>query len=78
MKSYEGKISTNFYDNKTSKERLQCISLSVILIYSVFRTDKRYYPQTFSEECKYTVKEKNIPKYITGEVDSYSDKKKFG
>ena len=32
---------------------------------SVFRTGKNYYPQVILEECKYVVKEKRIPKYIT-------------
>ena len=30
--------------------------LSVILIDSVYRTGKNYYPQVFLEECKYIVK----------------------
>ena len=40
IKSYEGKIRTNFYDNKMPKESSQYISLSAILINSVFRTVK--------------------------------------
>ena len=32
---------------------------------SVFRTDKNYYPQVLLEECKYVVKEKKMPEYIT-------------
>ena len=32
MKSYNGKIYTNFYNNKISKEGSQCISLSVLLV----------------------------------------------
>ena len=38
-----------FYGNKIS-------CLSVILLDSVVNVDKKYYPQTFSEECKYTAK----------------------
>ena len=40
IKSYYGKINTNFYYNKISKEGSQYICLSVILIDSVFKTDK--------------------------------------
>ena len=65
IKSYKGKINTNFHNNKLPKEGSQCICLSVILINSVFRTGKSYYPQVFLEECKYVVKEKKIPEYIT-------------
>ena len=35
------------------------------MIDSVFRIAKNYYPQVFVEECKYIVKEKKMPKYIT-------------
>ena len=50
------------------KEGSQFISLSVILIDSVFRTDKTYYPQVFLEECKYVVKENKMPEYITDDI----------
>ena len=46
--------------------------LSVILIDSVFRTGKNY-PQVFLEECKYVVKEKEIPKYIIDNARNSSD-----
>ena len=40
IKSYNGKINTNFYSNKIPKEGSQYICLSVDLIDSVFRTVK--------------------------------------
>ena len=58
IKSYNGKIDTNFHNNKIAKEGSQVICLSLILIDSVFRTGKNYYPQVFLEECEYVVKEK--------------------
>ena len=46
IKSYKGKINANFHNNKIPKEGSQCICLLlVILIDSVFRTGKNYYPQ---------------------------------
>ena len=39
------------------KRRFLMYFLSVILIDSVFRTSKNYYPQVFLEEYKYIVKE---------------------
>ena len=51
----------------------QFICLSVILIDSVFRTGKNYYPQVFLEECKYVVKEKKITKYIIDDIEISSD-----
>ena len=57
IKSYYRKINTNFHNNKIPKENSQYICLSEILINSVFRTDKNYYPHMFLEESKYVVKE---------------------
>ena len=72
-KSYNGIINTNFYNDKIPEEDSQFICLSVILIDSVFRTGKSYYPQVFLEECEYVVKEKKIPNYIIGNVEISSD-----
>ena len=72
-KSYNEIINTNFYNDKIPEEDSQFICLSVILIDSVFRTGKSYYPQVFLEECKYVVKEKKIPNYIIGNVEISSD-----
>ena len=46
---------------------------SVILIDSVFRTIKNYCPQVFLQECKYVVKEKQIPKYNIDDIEISSD-----
>ena len=58
------------------KEDSKYICLSVILIDSVFRTGKNYYPQVFLEECKYVVKEEKIPKYIIEDIEVSSDSEK--
>ena len=58
IKSYNGKINTNFYNNKIPKEGFQCTYLSLILINLVYRKDKNYYPQVFLENCTYVFKEK--------------------
>ena len=47
--------------------------MSVILINSVFRVGKNYYPHVFLEESKYVVKEKKIPKYIIDDIEISSD-----
>ena len=73
IKSYNGKINTKFHNNKISKEGSQFICWSVILINSVFRTGKNYYPWVFLEECEYVVKEKEMPEYITDDIEISSD-----
>ena len=73
IKSYNGKINTNFRNNKIPTEGSQFICLSVISINSVFRNSKKYYPQVFLEKCKYAVKEKKIPRYIIDGIEISSD-----
>ena len=73
IKSYNGKTTQIFHNNKISKEGSQFICLSVILIDSVFRMGKNYYPQVFLEECKYVAKEKKMSEYITDNIEISSD-----
>ena len=81
IKSYNGKINTNFHNNKIPKEGFQCFCLSNILIDSVFTAGKHYYPQEFVEECKYALKEKRcqsllltmMPKFITNNIEIFDD-----
>ena len=75
IKFYNGKINTNFHNNKIPKEGSQCICLSVTFIDSIYRTGKNYFPKVFLEECKYVVKEK-IPKYIIDNIVISSDSDK--
>ena len=39
-----------------NKEKAPCKCLSIIMINSVIRVNKTYYPQTLLEECKYIQK----------------------
>ena len=73
IKSYNGKINRNFHNNKIPRKGCHCICLSVILIDSVYRKDKSYYPQVFFEECKYVVKQKKMSKSITDNIEVSSD-----
>ena len=49
-------IKTNFQDKKIPKEKAPCNFLSIIMLESVIKTKKKYYPQTLLEECKYEQK----------------------
>ena len=72
-KCYEPKASTNFHNDKLTKEGLQYICLSVTLNYSVCRSGKSYYLHLILEEYKYIVKEKKMLKYITSDFEISSD-----
>ena len=67
------KGKSSFHNDKMSKEDSHCICLSVILIDSVFEMGTKYYPQVFSEECKYIAKEKKVTRYITEDLEISSD-----
>ena len=54
------KLTQIFINNNIPREGSLFIGLSIILIDSVFRTGKNYYPQVLLEECKYVVKEKKV------------------
>ena len=56
LKSYEGEINKNFHSDNIPKQGSQCICLLVILIESVYRTSKNYYPQVLFKECKYVLR----------------------
>ena len=70
-KSYEGKISTKMHSGNIPKEGSQYICLSVILIDSVYRSGKHYYPQLLLEEGKSVVKVKNISKHTTDGIEIF-------
>ena len=53
IKTFKEGIITNFHDEKVSKERIPYKFLSTIVLDSVIKTDDKYYPQTFLEECVY-------------------------
>ena len=54
IKIYPDSIITNFHSNIMPKEKAPCKCLSIIMIDSVVKANKKYYPQTLLEECKYT------------------------
>ena len=74
IKTYAGIIITNFHNNKIPKEKAPCKCLSIIVTDSVIKANKKYYPQTFSGECKYMQEKIKIENYINEDLeDSDSD-----
>ena len=77
IKIYAGSIITNFHNQKMPKEKAPCKCLSIIMIDSVIRVNKRYYPQTLLEECKYIQENIKIVNYIDEDLkDSKSNDSK--
>ena len=52
----------------------KCICIPAIDIDSVLKIDKRFYPQSYLEQCKYKLKKRKIVNYINDEIiDENSD-----
>ena len=72
IKSDRDKVNTNFHGNVIPKENVSYKCLPLIMIDAVIRTNKRYYPQTLLEECKYEIKKNKIENLINEYLDSSS------
>ena len=69
IKIYAGSLITNFHNKKVPKEKASYKWLSIIMLDSVIKANKKYYPQKFLEECKYVEQKNN---YIDEELKSDS------
>ena len=70
IKTYAGSIITNFHNKKMPKEKAPCKCLSIIMIDSVIRVNRKYYPQTLLEECKYIQEKIKIENYINEDLEN--------
>ena len=62
IKMYGDKVNKNFQGKKVSKENASHKSISLIMLDSVIRVHKKYYPQTLLEECKYIIRKNKMKK----------------
>ena len=69
IKSYGDKINTNFQGKKVPKENASYKCLSLIMLDSVIRVNKKYYPQTLLEECKYEIKKTKMENLINDDLE---------
>ena len=70
IKTYAGSIIMNFHNKKMPKEKAPCKCLSIIMIDSVIKANKKYYPQTLLEECKYIQEKIKIENYIDEDLEN--------
>ena len=74
IKTYAANIITNLHNKKIPKEKAPCKCLLIIIIDSVIKAIKKYYPQTLLEEYKYKQEKIKIKNYINEDLeDSESD-----
>ena len=69
IKIYVDNIITNFHNKKMPKEKAPCKCLSIIMIDSVIKANKKYYPQTLLEECKYVKESIKIENIIDADLE---------
>ena len=75
IKIYAGSMITNFQSKKMPKEKAPCKCLSIIMLDSVIKAKKKYYPQTLLEECKYEQEKIKMENLIDDDLEkSLSDK----
>ena len=69
MKIYDGGMVTKSQCKKMPKEKAPCKCLSIIMLDSVIKANKKYYPQTFLEECKYVQEKIKIENHIDEDLE---------
>ena len=69
IKMYEDRVNTNFQGKKVPKGNALYKCLSLIVLDSVIRINKKYYPQTFLEECKYVIRKNKMENLINDDLD---------
>ena len=72
IKIYAGSMITNFQSKKMPKEKAPCKCLSIIMLDSVIKAKKKYYPQTLLEECKYEPKKIKMENLIDDDLKNGS------
>ena len=64
IKIYADSIVTNFHNKKMPKEKPSYKCLLIIILDSIIKANKKCYPQTSLEECKYVQEKIKIKNYI--------------
>ena len=68
-KIYADNMITNFHNKKMPKEKAPCKCLPIIMLDSVIKANKQYYPQLCLEECKYVQKKIKSENYIDEDLE---------
>ena len=62
------RVNTNFQGKKVPKENVSYKCISLIMLDCVIRVNKKYYPQTLLEECKYVIKKNKMENLINNDL----------
>ena len=68
IKMYGDRVNTNFQGKKVPKENASYKCISLIMLDSVIRVNKNYYPQTLLEEYKYVIRKNKMENFINNDL----------
>ena len=69
IKIYAGSTITNFHKNQIPKEKPPSKCLSIIMLDSVIKGNKKYYPQILLEKCKHVQEKIKTENYIDEDLE---------
>ena len=69
IKTYGDRVNTNFQGKKVPKENASYKCSSLIMLDSVVRVNKKYYPQILLEECKYVIRKNKMENLINNDLN---------
>ena len=69
IKMYGDRVNTNFQGKNVPKENASYKCLSLVMLDSVIRANKNFYPQTLLEECKYVMRKNIMENFINNDLN---------
>ena len=72
VKEFNGAIKTNFLGDKIPEENEYYACIACITFDSVMKIEKKNYPQTYLEKCKFRTKKAKMTEFIEAELKSES------
>ena len=72
VKLYDNRVNTNFQDKEVPKKDASYKCLSLIMLDSVVKVERKYYPQVILDECKYVKIKNNMMNYINNDIERTS------
>ena len=68
IKMYRDRVNTNCQGKEVPQENASYKCLSLIMLDSVIRANKKFYPQTLLEECKYVIRNNKMENLINNDL----------
>ena len=69
IKIYGDRVNTNFQGKIVPKENASYKCLSLIMLDSAIRVNKKYYPQTLLQKCKYVIRKNKMENLVNSDLN---------